>query len=168
MGLGRIATFASPVPTTAAAASIEASLVLSQRCVGRPMGRGSGRASVAGAPIVSLALRSHRQEWIRRSRLIYRGCGTQPVVAFLVQSMKRKVLKLSLRATLDAKHAVDAKSRKRAGLGVVVANSCWRYRQRRRWIMGRKRKRATGKRRENANLPIGEQAQLRLLFRAPR
>jgi hypothetical protein len=75
LGLGRLATFASPIPTTAAAASIEASLVLSQRCVGRPMGRRSGRASVARPPVVSLALRRHRQEWNCRSRFIYRSAA---------------------------------------------------------------------------------------------
>jgi hypothetical protein len=64
-------------------------------------------------------------------------CGTQPVVAALVQSMKPKVLGLFLRATLDDKDADDAEIKKITGSGVGVANSCWRFRQRRRWSHGK-------------------------------
>jgi hypothetical protein len=53
-------------------------------------------------------------------------CGTQPVVAALVQSMKPRVLGLFLRATLDDKDGDDAEIKKGTGSGVGVANSCWR------------------------------------------
>lgn len=80
MRVRRIAPFSSPgVPAaaTAAAAAIEASIVLTQRCVCRSMGRRPGGASVAGTPIVSLALRRHCQSRYRKSRLIYRAVGAQ-------------------------------------------------------------------------------------------
>jgi hypothetical protein len=79
MRVRRIAPLSSPgVPAaTAAAAAIEASIVLTQRCICRPVGRWPGGANVTGTPIVSLALRRHCQSRYRKSRFIYRGFGAQ-------------------------------------------------------------------------------------------
>ena len=69
-----------------------------------------GRFSCASDPSSRLDL----QESVHLSK-----CGTQLVVAALVQSMKPRILGLFLRAALDDKNGDDAEMEKRTGSG------CW-------------------------------------------